>query len=289
MPTLGIILSLGALIFWGFGDFFIQKSTRDVGDVPALFYIGAFGGIVLLPFVLPDLHLLASGTLLILLLLASFATFFGSLFDFEALKEGKIAIIEPIIGLELPLIVGLSIALHGEHLTILQTGAMVLVFFGILLCVTNHKVRIRSHKDLFERGVVFAGLGAIGMALFSFLLGVSSQASSPLLAVWFVFAGGAVLCFLLLAVERRLGSLVTGIKKFTLPVLAESAFDTAAWLCFSAATVYLPISIVTSISESYIALAVFLGLFVNHERIKRHQLIGALVAFAGVLVLARFA
>lgn len=35
---IGIILAFLAMVFWGFGDFLIQRSTRTVGDAETLFF-----------------------------------------------------------------------------------------------------------------------------------------------------------------------------------------------------------------------------------------------------------
>lgn len=51
----GILFAFIALISWGFGDFFIQRTTRIVGSWKALFLIGIVGLVGLLPFVKSDL------------------------------------------------------------------------------------------------------------------------------------------------------------------------------------------------------------------------------------------
>ena len=53
--AIGILFAFAALIFWGFGDFLIQRSTRKFGDWETLFLIATFGAIVLTPFVRNDL------------------------------------------------------------------------------------------------------------------------------------------------------------------------------------------------------------------------------------------
>ena len=41
-------------------------------------------------------------------------------FDFEALKEGKFAVIEPILGIELPITVALSLFILKENISFLE-------------------------------------------------------------------------------------------------------------------------------------------------------------------------
>ena len=81
------------MLCWGFGDFFIQRTTRKIGDVESLAYIGVIGIIGLLPFVLKDFSLLFSLKNLLLLVLLGVITFVVALFNFEALKDGKLSII----------------------------------------------------------------------------------------------------------------------------------------------------------------------------------------------------
>src|SRR3990167_9067947 len=52
---LGIIFALIALVSWGVGDFFIQRSARKFGDWESIFAIEITGLVVLLPFVFRDL------------------------------------------------------------------------------------------------------------------------------------------------------------------------------------------------------------------------------------------
>ena len=64
------------------------------------------------------------------------------------------------------------------------------------------------------------------------------------------------------------------------------AFDTLAWLFYSFATKDGNVAIVTAITESYPSLALFLGLWINKEKIKAHQYIGAGLAIFASITLA---
>ena len=111
MLSIGVIAAFGAFFFWGVGDFLIQRSTRRIGDWETLFFICGTSVIALFPFVYDDFfRLFSSGNtgVFIILLLASVALTFGALFDFEALKQGKISIVEPVLALELPVAVALA-------------------------------------------------------------------------------------------------------------------------------------------------------------------------------------
>ncbi|MDI6821128.1 MAG: EamA family transporter [Patescibacteria group bacterium] len=55
---------------------------------------------------------------------------------------------------------------------------------------------------------------------------------------------------------------------------------------FSTQRGFLAISIATTISESYIALTVLLGVFINKEKLQRHQIFGIIIAIASVLIIS---
>lgn len=283
----GIIFALIALLAWAGGDFYIQKTTRLVGSWRALFYIGILGLVVLFPWVKNEaMGIFNNPDSLLLLTILTLVTIFVALFDFEALRQGKLAIVEPILGIELPITVGLSMALAGERLGAIELLLVAVVFVGIVLAITKHHTHLHYHKRLFEKGVILAGIGAVGMALVNFLVGTASQKISPLATIWFVHSLIAVVCFLYLLFKGELRSLVTDMKNYSSFIIAQSVFDNAAWIAYAFATTLIPIAIATTISESYIALAVLLGIFVNRERLRPHQIVGIVLAIAGVLGLS---
>ncbi len=281
----GIIFAFMALFCWGFGDFFIQKTARLVGSWKALFYIAAFGSIVLFPFIFGELFTLNTEKFLLLILL-SIIVVFGALFDFEAMRQGKIAIVEPIIGLELPLTVGLGITLGNEIINVWQGLLILAVFIGIILAITAHHPNYPHKKLSLEKGVILAGIAAIGMALTNFMIGTASQSTSPLLTIWFSHTAVALVCLIYLIFRRQFKSTLSDLKKYPKPILAESVLDNSAWISFAFATTYIPISIATTISESYITITVLLGLFIGKEKLHKYQIFGAFLAIAGIIALS---
>lgn len=281
----GIIFALGALLLWGFGDFFIQRSTRAVGVWKTLFFNDLFAVVVLTPFIVSDLGKATAGDFLLLGLL-SIITAFAALFDFTALKEGKIAIVEPLLGIELPVTVGLSVLFAGEKLSLPELSLMGAVFVGIVLAVTIHHDHLHYHRRIFEKGVLLAGLGAIAMALMNVLVGLGSQRTSPLFTVWFFSVVLAIICGIYLFAKGEWKNFGSDLRQSGVIILKQAVVDNAAWVSYAFATTLIPIAIATTISESYIALAVLLGIFVNRERLARHQLVGVVLAIAGVIALS---
>jgi len=281
---LGIFLAFLAFLGWGFGDFFIQKTTRTVGSWKTLFYICLFGAIVFFPFVAKDLFLLTAADWWLLLLLAVI-TLFTAGFDFEALRQGKIAVVETIMGLELPLTVALSIALAKEQLSGQQLMLIFLVFIGIILASQNKLRNFWLLKNL-EKGVVLAGLAAICLALMNYLVGISSRQLSPIMTIWFTHTALLIVSLGYLSHSHQLKSLWPDFTKSPWMIINLMVFDNFAWLAFATSMTLIPIAIATTISESYIALAVLLGLLINREKIKKHQAFGIILTLAGVFLIS---
>ena len=65
-----------------------------------------------------------------------------------------------------------------------------------------------------------------------------------------------------------------------------SIADKAAWVAFAFAMSLAPIAVAVALSESYIIIAVILGLFVNKEKIQFHQKCGLVLAIFAAIFLA---
>lgn len=288
MEYLGIIFALTALLCWGFGDFFIQRTSRKTGIMDAMFYITSVATVVLLPFVWKEIPELDQRSAIILLLAGIFI-FIASLFWFKALKIGKLAIIEPVASLELPLTVLVAAFLGHELLGLSSYVLIVIVFIGIFLSVTAGRHVFINAFSKMEAGTWLAFGGAIAMALTNFTIGYASQQTSPLMSIWATGFVVFIACIFYYIFTGGFGNMIKRAKSNSGTVLAEVIFDNTAWIAYAFAVVYIPIAVVIAITESYIILAVILGVVINRERLKHHQYFGVILAIAGVLLLARIA
>ncbi len=280
---MGILLAVTALFSWGLGDFLIQRSTRRFGDWVALFYIAAFGTIILFPFAYPNLRT-ALENHPTLLLVACLVLLLAALFDFEAMRIGKISVVEPIYAFEIPIAAFLAAYFIKELLTPEQ------IFFTATLIAGIFLVSVRSFSYLknihLEKGVWYAAVGTIGLGASSFLFGLGSRETSPLVINWFTDAFLTIATVFYLAATSRLGEIRSGFRNNKRLILNVSFFDKLAWVTFSYATLFIPIAVVTGISEGYIAFAAGLGLLFNKERLRLHQWIGLILATISVILLA---
>ena len=282
---MGILFAFGALFAWGLGDFLIQRSARQFGKWAALFYVTAIGAIALLPFVWGDLKVVfSSPDDLFILLITSVIILFAALFDFEALRAGKLSVIEPIFAFEVPITVGLAAIILGERLMPAQYLLMVLLLIGIFLVATRHFHHYRTIH--LEKGVWAAVFATIGMGVINFLFGVAAREISPLMINWFTSVFLAVATLIAIIGKSDTGQLKRDWHSSKRLITSVGIIDNLAWVFYAYATLYIPIAIATGISESYIALASGLGLMLNREKLKPHQFFGLILAVMAVITLA---
>lgn len=283
---IGIGLAFVAMLCWGFGDFLIQKSTRKVGDIEALFFVTAFGALVLLPFVYKNIGTLitSSWTILFILGVLCVTLLIAALFDFEALRVGKLAIVEPIWSFEVPIAALLAFFILGERVTWIQIMLIVALLVGLAL-VSLRKEFYLKHFWL-ERGTLLAFLGAVFMGAANFFMGWGARVTDPIMANFITDVFIAVATGALLLKRGNIREAVRDMRLNGNVLLRMSISDKTAWVAFAFAMTIAPIGVVVALSESYIIVAVILGLLVNRERIQAHQKVGLFLALASALTLA---
>lgn len=280
---LSIIFAFCAMLCWAFGDFLIQRSTRKVGNIEIMAIIGIVGTFGLLPFVWSDFNLLLSLPNLILVLVLGLVTFVMSVVDFQALKEGKLSVVEVILEIELPITVVLSVMFFRESMLLYQFGIILIMLLGLVLIATKSF----SHwKTKIERGAILALLAAVLMGLTNFLTAKSSRSVSPLMAVWVPWVIFTIISIAIIIKRGDIKKFGTNILQFKWLFLFTGIIDTVSWVFYAYATHSYNLAIVTAITECYPAVAMFLGLWLNKENIRWYQYVGAILALAGSIVLA---
>ncbi len=281
----GILFAFGAMLCWGIGDFLIQRSVWKVGDVEALAFIGIVGSVGLLPFVAGELPLIFEPGNLAILAFLGVLTFFVAILDFEALKKGKLSVIEVILELELPVTALLGFYILKETVTVPQVAAIIVIFIGIML-IAARSISFKSGLKGIEKGVIVGLAGAIGMGALNFMTAFGSKTISPLLAIWAPWVFFTILCVAYMAYTGTLGKFAQNWGKYKKLVFMMGIFDTLAWLFYALATQKSNIAISTAIGESYVAIAVFLGIILNREKIEAHQYAGMVLALGASISLA---
>jgi len=278
-----VVFAFMAMLFWGFGDFFIQKSVKKIGSLESLAWIGLIGSVGLFPLVIKDLHLLQNFTNLILIVGLGIISFISVIFGFRALKEGKLSVVDVIIEAELPITIALGFIFLKESLTMTQMIIILFILLGIVLTA----IKSFSHfKSRIEKGVILAFIAAIFFGGTNIMVGVSSKLISPIMAIW-----GSWVFFTLISIIFIISK--KGFKKFLVHgsgnkklIIATGIIDTLAWVFYALAVSKSEISLITAITESYPALALFLGVFFNNEKIMFHQYAGAFIAIVCSVLLS---
>jgi len=282
----GIALAFVAMLCWGFGDFLIQKSARKVGDWETLFFVSLIGAIIVLPFFLmKDLVMIFSSWKNIAVMgSAGIIISIAALLDFEALRRGKLAIVEPIWSIEIPATAILAFVVLDEHITLIQ----VLLIVGLVasMALVSFRDRSISGKIFIEKGVFLAFVAAITMGGAQFLIGWSARIVDPISINFFIdFIMFLVTCAYLVRHKRLRGSF-SRFKNNIGVMLPMSISDKTAWLAYAVSMTLVPIGVATALSESYIVVAVILGILVNKERLHMHQRIGLVGSIAAAIILS---
>ncbi|HEY4496259.1 MAG TPA: DMT family transporter [Candidatus Paceibacterota bacterium] len=284
--SVGIGLAFVAMLCWGFGDFLIQRSTRKIGDWETLFVICAFGSVILLPFVYKNIPAVLTGSIdnLLILLVCSLVLLFAALLDFEALKKGKLAVVEPIWSFEIPASALLAYFILREHISWEQVILIILLIIG--LCLVSFRGKYLKKEFLLEKGVLIAFVAAFIMGAANFFYGWGARVADPLMVNFFVNVFVTIVTGAYLLFRGQVKRTIRDIINNRALLLVMSISDNAAWVAFAFAMVLTPIAVAVALSESYIIVAVLLGLLVNREKLQSHQKIGLIIALAAALILA---
>jgi len=283
---IGIALSFVAMLAWGMGDFFIQKSIRKLGDWEALFFVTLFGAILLAPFSYRNALsvLTVSGQPLLVMAVLCAVLFLAAILDFEALRVGKLSIVEPIWSFEVPVSAFLAFFILSERISVFQISLIVALLAGLAFVSIQGMHQLK--KSIFERGAFIAFIGAILMGGANFFMGWSSRLSDPITANFITDLFVAVCSFAILLAQGKVSGLYSHLKNNKKIILFMSIPDKIAWVAFAFAMSLAPIGVVVALSESYIIIAVILGLAINREKLRTHQKWGLLAAVFSAILLA---
>ena len=288
MVALSVLAAFGAMLCWSFGDFFIQRTTRKIGSIESLFWIGLVGTMGLLPWVWTEIPSFFAPANLGILAWLGLLTFVVAIINFEALRVGKLSVIDIILEIELPVTIILSLVFFGEQLSLIHLAMMGAIFFGILL-ISIKELSLSHLRSSMEKGVQLAFLAALGLGLMNFFTAVGARQVSPIAAIWFPAVIYMVLSLAVLLAQKRGHAILTHACQFPRLILAEGILDTAAWVLYALAVSLGTVSITTAITESYPALAMMLGVALNKEKIVAHQYAGALLAIIASVYLGFWA
>lgn len=281
----GIAFAFVAMFAWGFGDFLIQKNVRKIGNLSTLFFITLFGALVLLPFTYDKIYSTISDThSLVILSITGVVLFVAAVLDFQGLKVGNLSIVEPIWSLEIPAASFLAFFILGEKISLFQVIIIILLLISLILLAIKKTSLNKSIR--FEKGVIVAIAGALAMGCANFMMGWGGRETDFVMINFFTDLFIAIVTFVLILIRGKWSEMCKDIKKEWRSLVPMSIADKIAWLAFVLSMSLVPIAIATALSESYIIIAVLLGLFISKERLVKHQKIALICAIALAIVLA---
>jgi drug/metabolite transporter (DMT)-like permease len=287
-----IIFAFGAMVFWAIGDFLIQRMTRKMGNLSALVWINFIGSLVLLPFAIKDFHLLNSLESFLPLVILAVIDFVFGLILLKAYEQGKLSVVEIIMILELPLTVVLGVVFFKERLSTLQIFLILTIIVGAILIsrrVRNLLTRlwefITKRKRAWEKGAILALIAAVLSALYNFFVALNTKNLSPTLAIWFPWTISLFFLIVYLGFRRNWKNFFALSRQNMKLIFWGSVIDVTAWVFFAMALSGRKLSITTAITESYPALAIFLAMQFNKEKISFRQIIGAILALTASAVI----
>jgi drug/metabolite transporter (DMT)-like permease len=283
--SFGVVLALVALVSWGFCDFLLQRSARRFGSWESIFAMALIGTVMLFPLAVP---LLISSDLsvedLTWLPFIS-ASFFCAMFmGVEALRRGKLSVVESAGVIEIPVAGILAYIILAENIALTHWLIVGVLLFGVMLVVLHSHV-LRGRTWL-EPGAFLGIFAGIMFGVTGFLVGYVARETNPIVTVWGFNVVMAFVCFLYLSLIGRTAHFAKDFRKNAALMVGVGVLDSVAWLAYALSATAVPIIIAGVLSEGYIVLAVLLGVIVNRERLTMRQGLGILVAMTGAAILS---
>lgn len=274
---IGPLLALCSGLTWGVSDFMGGMISRRLPPA-AVVGVSQACALVVLLLLLPWLPTPSGDGWIAWAVLAGLAGAGALVCFYRALSLGTVGVVSPIsaLGVIIPVLVGLF---GGE-----QPGAIVLA--GIVLALAGAVLasgpELRSGEPVKATAIWFALAAAAGFGV-AMLAITRGAASSPLFTL-LGMRGTSVLAFAIAAlVLRQIG----GVRAKDLPKLAVlGIIDVAANAMLGYASTMALLSVTAVLGALYPVVTVALAAIVLRERMKPVQVVGVVLAFAGVGLIA---
>ena len=296
ITSLSITFAFGAMVFWGLGDFLVQKMSRKLGNVEALIFINLVGALILFPFVAKSLWFLDINTFTPLFILSILDFAFG-LTLLKAYEQGKLSVVEVVLVMELPLTIAWGLIFFHEKLNLLQLILILIIIAGVFF-IAKEKLSLwqkilkafgRRHLAI-ESGAIIALIAALLSSFYNFFIAFNAREVSPFMTIWLPWTLSLIWLLIYYLIKNGFGQSLKILshhgRQYRKLIIYGSVIDVVAWLFYASAVGQGELSITTAITESYPALAIFLGIKYNKEKISRWQFFGALLALGGSIMIA---
>ncbi len=281
---MGIVYGLAAALFWGTGDFFINRLTLLAGTIRSLILTQIFSLIIWIVVVCLTRTGVATPELWGMAILSGCFHVIGLALTYRAFEIGTLSIVSPLAS-SFAVVTALLELVSGERtpaLALLGTGCVVL---GIIV-VTRFS---SSDGPTSLRGVP----EAIGSALaFGIMFWLISGVETKMGVAW------PLMILKTMALLSALGAFLLSRKKTTdepttfkwRPELGLAfsigALDTLAWAAWIFGTHFSFKTVVTALASAFSAVTVIMAAFLLKERLRVQQYGGIALLLAGIVLVS---
>ncbi|MCF8069697.1 MAG: DMT family transporter [Desulfobacterales bacterium] len=274
-----ILYSLFACCAWGGSDFLGGMKSRKMPVLLLIFTVKIIGLTLLVGILFLYGGAFPDGRHILYACTAGFFGIIGMACIFRGMAIGSIGVIS-LIGSTSATIPVFFDLLAGNRLSFLQLSGIVLAMTGIIF-LSLEKFSLNTKKRL-SAGVGLAIIGAVLTGFFFVFIDLASN-QDPFWASLFSRLSAFTVIGLALAIQRP----GYQFKKADIPVLLGLALlDTTGFIAICVATTTGLVGIVSVLTSLYPVVAIFLAFVFLHEKMKKNQIIGAIVALSGVLLIS---
>lgn len=280
-PTV-LILSLVSTIGFGLIAVFVTQTSRKIGPVPALFLFQVLE-IPLFAFLLPFAPPFPTNPTILPIVAVAALFSFNYLLFLHAAKIGNLAVVGPIGQLYMVVTAILGVVFLHESFGLGKLLSILLIMTGvILLGLQLPKKKERVFRLL--AGVPHSFLSSIGTGIYLYLLAIFSRANGWFVTVITIRITIALTTFVLLLVQRYKFSTLRRQTPWK-SIGAAAILDAVAFSLYNYAISYYEVSTVTIITSLQAAVIVLFSWIVFKERLNKQQVVGLVVALAGLISL----
>jgi len=272
-----ILGGFGAALCWTVAMLCSSRASRDLGAFPTLAWVMAVGFVIVVPFVVVAASS-PTGVEAAWLFVAGAGNIVGLLFEYTAVRSGKVGVVAAIASTE-GAVAALLSAFAGEPISVGVAATLALIATGIVLASleqTDDDVNRRSTKAIV---LAFGAALSFGVSLYSV-----GHVSGDVAFAWLLIPAGLVGVVVItlplairgtLRIARRATPLVVGAG--VAEVIGVASF---AWGAQDS------IGITSVLGSQFAAISAVGAYFFFGERLRRIQVVGVAAIVVGVGLLA---
>lgn len=281
-----IFSGLGGMFGWGTSDFFAKLTSDKIGHTKTFFW-SQVAGLIFVLFLLPifGLNILFSTNFYLLIIVASFFYASGYLFFYKAFEIGNVTIVSATINLNVIIAMLLAFLFLGQRLTFMQSIAVFMVIFGVILVSINFKDLKKNGLNLMT-GVKETLMASVLYAVFWNLSEIISENIGWLATSLFVKIFAIILLIAFSKFAASDLSLRNSASKIKLVVFLVGVLEAAAIVSVNFGLERGDLILVSPISSALSIVTISLAVIFLKEKVTKIQTLGIITAIAGIILTA---